>query len=143
MCDPRFAIAGQSASELQNAGSARDQQEPSARERVLTTSGALSRGVGVSQDVMRRLDRVWLPYWPDPSGRAAAPADVLALVFWDCVYLATQVQTTFSSSDVGIGTTLTRRIVTGHTLVAFAFNTVAQRTALHTTRSCCLSAPVH
>jgi uncharacterized membrane protein len=46
------------------------------------------------------------------------------VVFWDCVYLATQVQTTFSSSDVEIGTTLTRRIVTGHTLVAFAFNTV-------------------
>jgi uncharacterized membrane protein len=46
------------------------------------------------------------------------------VVFWDCVYLATQVQTTFSSSDVGIDTTLTRRIVTGHTLVAFAFNTV-------------------
>jgi hypothetical protein len=46
------------------------------------------------------------------------------VVFWDCVYLATQVQTTFSSSDVVIGTTLTRRIVTGQTLVAFAFNTV-------------------
>jgi hypothetical protein len=46
------------------------------------------------------------------------------VVFWDCVYLATQVQTTFSSSDVVIETTLTRRIVTGHTLVAFAFNTV-------------------
>ena len=47
-----------------------------------------------------------------------------SVVFWDCVYLATQVQTTFSSSDVGIETTLTRKIVTGHTLVAFAFNTV-------------------
>jgi uncharacterized membrane protein len=46
------------------------------------------------------------------------------VVFWDCVYLATQVQTTFSSSDVVIETTLSRRIVTGHTLVAFAFNTV-------------------
>jgi uncharacterized membrane protein len=46
------------------------------------------------------------------------------VVFWDCVYLATQVQTTFSSSDVVIETTLTRRIVSGHTLVAFAFNTV-------------------
>jgi hypothetical protein len=46
------------------------------------------------------------------------------VAFWDCVYLATQVQTTFSSSDVTIETTLTRRIVTGHTLVAFAFNTV-------------------
>ncbi len=46
------------------------------------------------------------------------------VVFWDCVYLASQVQTTFSSSDVTIETTLARRIVTGHTLVAFAFNTV-------------------
>ena len=46
------------------------------------------------------------------------------VVFWDCVYLATQVQTTFSSSDVTIEITLTRRIVTGHTLIAFAFNTV-------------------
>jgi uncharacterized membrane protein len=46
------------------------------------------------------------------------------VVFWDCVYLATQVQTTFSSSDVVIETTLTRRIISGHTLVAFAFNTV-------------------
>ena len=46
------------------------------------------------------------------------------VVFWDCVYLAGQIQTTFSSSDVGIDSTLTRKIVTGHTLVAFAFNTV-------------------
>jgi uncharacterized membrane protein len=46
------------------------------------------------------------------------------VVFWDCIYLATQVQTTFSSSDVTVGTTLTRKIVTGHTIVAFAFNTV-------------------
>lgn len=46
------------------------------------------------------------------------------VVFWDCVYLATQVQTTFSSSDVVVETTLTRRIVSGHTIVAFAFNTV-------------------
>jgi hypothetical protein len=46
------------------------------------------------------------------------------VVFWDCVYLATQVQTTFSSSDVTIESTLTRRIISGHTLVAFAFNTV-------------------
>jgi hypothetical protein len=47
-----------------------------------------------------------------------------SVVFWDCVYLAAQVQTTFSSSDVTIESTLTRRIVTGHTLIAFAFNTV-------------------
>jgi hypothetical protein len=46
------------------------------------------------------------------------------VVFWDCVYLAAQVQTTFSSSDVTVESTLTRRIVTGHTLVSFAFNTV-------------------
>ena len=46
------------------------------------------------------------------------------VVFWDCVYLATQVQTTFSSSDVVLETTLIRRIVSGHTLIAFAFNTV-------------------
>jgi hypothetical protein len=46
------------------------------------------------------------------------------VVFWDCVYLATQVQTTFSSSDITVETTLTRRIITGHTLIAFAFNTV-------------------
>jgi uncharacterized membrane protein len=36
-------------------------------------------------------------------------------------YLATQVQTTFSSSDVTVGSTATRKIVTGHALVAFAF----------------------
>jgi uncharacterized membrane protein len=46
------------------------------------------------------------------------------VVFWDCVYLAMQVQTTFSSSDVGIDTTLTRRVITGHTLISFAFNSV-------------------
>lgn len=46
------------------------------------------------------------------------------VVFWDCVYLATQVQTTFSSSDVVVETTLVRRIVSGHTLIAFAFNTI-------------------
>ena len=63
-------------------------------------------------------------------GRIAATAGGLTfpgdegVVFWDCVYLAAQVQTTFSSSDVTIETTLTRRIVTGHTLIAFAFNTV-------------------
>ena len=45
-------------------------------------------------------------------------------VFWDCVYLAFQVQTTFGASDVTVSTTLARRIVTGQTIVAFAFNTV-------------------
>jgi uncharacterized membrane protein len=56
-------------------------------------------------------------------GGLAFPGDS-KVVFWDCVYLSTQVQTTFSSSDVVVETTLTRRIVSGHTLVAFAFNTV-------------------
>jgi uncharacterized membrane protein len=56
-------------------------------------------------------------------GGLTFPSDE-GVVFWDCVYLATQVQTTFSSSDVTVETTLTRRIVTGHTLIAFAFNTV-------------------
>jgi uncharacterized membrane protein len=46
------------------------------------------------------------------------------LVFWDCLYLATQVQTTFSSSDVTVETTLIRRRITGHRLLAFTFNTV-------------------
>lgn len=46
------------------------------------------------------------------------------VVFWDCLYLVAQVQTTFSSSDVTVETTLTRKIITGHTFVAFAFNTV-------------------
>ena len=46
------------------------------------------------------------------------------VVFWDCVYLATQVQTTFSSSDVTVESTLARKIISGHTLVAFGFNTI-------------------
>ena len=46
------------------------------------------------------------------------------VVFWDCLYLATQVHTTFSSSDVTVETTSIRRKITGHTLLAFAFNTV-------------------
>lgn len=45
-------------------------------------------------------------------------------VFADYVYLAVQVQTTFSTSDVSLLDTGSRRVVTGHTLVSFAFNTV-------------------
>ncbi len=45
-------------------------------------------------------------------------------VFADYLYLAVQVQTTFSTSDVSLSSTQARRIVTGHTLVSFAFNTV-------------------
>lgn len=45
-------------------------------------------------------------------------------VFADYLYLAVQVQTTFSTSDVSLDTTAARKVVTGHTLVSFAFNTV-------------------
>jgi len=44
--------------------------------------------------------------------------------FLDYLYLSVQVQTTFSTSDVSLLTTGARGIVTGHTLVSFAFNTV-------------------
>ena len=45
-------------------------------------------------------------------------------IFADYVYLAVQVQTTFSTSDVSLMSSTARRIVTGHTLVSFAFATV-------------------
>lgn len=45
-------------------------------------------------------------------------------LFSDYIYLAVQVQTTFSTSDVSLLSASARRIVTGHTLVSFAFNTV-------------------
>ncbi|WP_127794292.1 DUF1345 domain-containing protein [Agromyces sp. LHK192] len=45
-------------------------------------------------------------------------------IFSDYVYLAVQVQTTFSTSDVSLTLPGPRRLVTGHTLVSFAFNTV-------------------
>jgi len=44
-------------------------------------------------------------------------------VFQDYFYLSAQIATTFSSSDVSILTTRARRIVTGQTLIAFAFST--------------------
>ena len=45
-------------------------------------------------------------------------------VWSDYVYLAVQVNATFSSSDVEVTSTPMRRLVTGHTLLAFLFNTV-------------------
>ncbi|MET0297382.1 MAG: DUF1345 domain-containing protein [Microbacterium sp.] len=45
-------------------------------------------------------------------------------LFSDYMYLAAQVQTTFSTSDVSLTLPGPRRLVTGHTLVSFAFNTV-------------------
>jgi len=52
--------------------------------------------------------------FPDDDGR----------VFLDYVYLSVQVQTTFSTSDVSLTSAAARSIVTGHTLVSFAFSTV-------------------
>jgi uncharacterized membrane protein len=45
-------------------------------------------------------------------------------VFMDFNYLAIQVSTTFSSSDVTIERTHARRVVSVHSIIAFAFNTV-------------------
>ena len=44
--------------------------------------------------------------------------------FMDFLYLAIQVSTTFSSSDVTIEHTNARRVVSVHSLIAFAFNTI-------------------
>ena len=45
-------------------------------------------------------------------------------VFADYLYLAVQIATTFSSSDVTIETTRMRRLVTANSLISFTFNTV-------------------
>lgn len=45
-------------------------------------------------------------------------------VFLDYLYLAVQVSTTFSTSDVTMTSTTARRLVTAHSLIAFGFNTV-------------------
>jgi uncharacterized membrane protein len=45
-------------------------------------------------------------------------------IWWDYVYLSTQVSTTFSASDVTVTTTAMRRHVTAQCLIAFVFNTV-------------------
>lgn len=42
----------------------------------------------------------------------------------DFLYFATSVSTTFSASDVSVVTLKMRRIVIGHSLLAFAFNAV-------------------
>jgi uncharacterized membrane protein len=44
--------------------------------------------------------------------------------FGDFFYLAVQVATTFSTSDVQVTTTKARRLVTANSLISFAFNTV-------------------
>lgn len=45
-------------------------------------------------------------------------------VWADYFYLAVQISTTFSSSDVTLTSTAMRRLVTLQTLIAFVFNTV-------------------
>lgn len=45
-------------------------------------------------------------------------------VFADYLYLAVQVSTTFSSSDVSIQSTRMRNLVTANSLISFTFNTV-------------------
>lgn len=45
-------------------------------------------------------------------------------VWSDYVYLAVQVNATFSSSDVDVSTPAARKLVTTHTLLAFVFNTI-------------------
>jgi uncharacterized membrane protein len=44
--------------------------------------------------------------------------------FTEYIYLAVQIGTTFSSSDVSITSTRMRRVVTGNSIISFAFNTV-------------------
>ena len=51
------------------------------------------------------------------------PGDVDGPVFMDYYYLAAQIATTFSSSDVTILTTRARSVVTGQTYISFAFST--------------------
>lgn len=52
------------------------------------------------------------------------PDDKNGRLFVDYLYLSVQVQTTFSTSDVSLVSPAARGLVTGHTLVSFAFNTV-------------------
>jgi len=51
------------------------------------------------------------------------PGEPAVPTFSDYFYLSAQIATTFSSSDVNILTTPARRIVTGQTMIAFAFST--------------------
>jgi uncharacterized membrane protein len=44
--------------------------------------------------------------------------------FGDYLYLSTAVSTTFGTTDVTVRTRALRRVVTGHALIAFVFNTV-------------------
>lgn len=46
------------------------------------------------------------------------------VTFWDYLYLSGQVSATFSTGDVTVTSTRARRVVLGHSLIAFLFNTV-------------------
>ena len=45
-------------------------------------------------------------------------------IFWDYLYLSGQVSATFSTGDITVTSTRARRVVLGHSLIAFLFNTV-------------------
>lgn len=53
----------------------------------------------------------------------AFPGKKYPPVFDDVLYLSVQLATTFSSSDVDVLTTRARRVVTGQTLIAYAYTT--------------------
>lgn len=61
--------------------------------------------------------------WASDRGGIVFPGDDQP-TFMDFNYLAIQVSTTFSSSDVTIERTHARRVVSVHSLIAFAFNTI-------------------
>ena len=61
--------------------------------------------------------------WASDRGGIVFPGDAEP-VFTDFNYLAIQVSTTFSSSDVTIERTNARRVVSVHSLIAFSFNTI-------------------
>jgi uncharacterized membrane protein len=61
--------------------------------------------------------------WAGDGGGIVFPGDQEP-TFMDFAYLAIQVSTTFSSSDVTIERTHARRVVSVHSLISFAFNTI-------------------
>lgn len=54
----------------------------------------------------------------------SASIGAVSIIVAEGLYIGAAGGTTFSSSDVTVETTLIRRKITGHTLLAFAFNTV-------------------
>lgn len=58
------------------------------------------------------------------NGGLEFPDDTTAPTWTDLFYLAVQVSTTFSSSDIDVTSRRMRRLVTSQSLVSFVFNTV-------------------